>query len=761
MNNINRYNGLELPLIQKIVADYASFSLSKKYILNEEVSFNPIIIKQNLKKTKEALDLIFKHGRYRFDDISDITQELEHVKKGYTLTSKELYEVLIHNTQIKRIIRYFKQLQELDTLNDYTESLFYSDNIINLINSKINDNGEVKKDASLKLKTLYENLSSIELEINEKAHLFLRDNVNSVQESVIYYRNNRACFLIKNSDKNKFNGFQYGSSASGQAFYVEPQILVNLNNRKGNIENDIASEIDEILMNLSLEVYKYSDNYLDNLDSIMKLDAIMAKAFYGYENAGVIACIDDYLLIKDVAHPLIDKEKVVLNTYRIIKPHQSIIISGSNTGGKTVSLKAIGLSVLMSYLGIPLIASEAHIPLYNYIFDDINDVQSIQESLSTFSSRLVSLNKMLNRADYKSLVLIDEIASGTDPKEGEALAIAIIEALLNKGVTFVITTHFDAIKRYALSQDRILLSSQEFDPIKLLPTYRYLENTLGQSNALDIAYRYLDNRDILKRAKIILKEKENTEEKLIRQLEYEKKQVIIEKDKLNNLIKEQEILKKDYDNRIKLLKQNEEKIKADAELKIELFIEEQKQLAKNILKEIKDKNIKYHEAVNLINKLDDLNKTSDNDEQVDETININDTVKIHSTGQVGKVIEMKKDKVTVEVNGISLKTSLNNLEKTVAPKEVKKKHVDKTYKRVDKEILLVGKRCEEALDLLSKYLDEAYGSNLSSVKVIHGIGTGVLKKAIWEFLKKSKIVKSYHHGDAYDGGSNVTIVEFK
>lgn len=761
MNNINRYTGLELPLIQKIVADYASFSLSKRYILEEKVSFNPILIKLNLKKTKEALELINKHGRYRFDDIVDLSNELQHVKKGYTLTAKELYEVLIHNTQIKRIVRYFKQIQDLDTLSDYTESLFYSDNIINLINSKINENGDVKKDASTKLQTLYEKLNTIELEINEKAHLFLRDNVNSVQESVIYYRNNRACFLIKNSDKNKFNGFQYGSSASGQAFYVEPQILVNLNNRKGNIENDIDAEIDNILMNLSLEVYKYSDNYLDNLDSIMKLDAIMAKAYYGYDNAGIIATIDNELYIQSVAHPLIDKDKVVLNTYRILKPHQSIIISGSNTGGKTVSLKVIGLSVLMSYLGIPLIASEARIPLYDYIFDDINDVQSIQESLSTFSSRLVSLNKMLNRANNKSLVLIDEIASGTDPKEGEALAIAIIEELLAKDVTFVITTHFDGIKRFALSQDKILLSSQEFDPIKLIPTYRYLENTLGQSNALDIAYRYLDNRNILKRAKVILKEKENTEEKLIRQLENEKKQVIFEKEKLNNIIKEQEILKKDYDNRIKLLKQNEEKIKAEAELKIELFIEEQKELAKNILKEIKDKNIKYHEAVNLINQLDKLNKKVENEDEVDNNINVNDTVKIFSTGQVGKVIDIKKDKVTVEVNGISLKTNLNNLEKTVAPKEVKKKHIDKTYKRVDKEILLVGKRCEEALELLSKYLDEAYGCNLSSVKVIHGIGTGVLKKAIWEFLKKSKIVKSYHHGDAYDGGSNVTIVEFK
>lgn len=758
---MQKFEGLELPLIQAMVAKEASFELSKQFILNEKVNFNPLAIKANIAKTNEALELIKIHGRFRFEQINDISDALDKVKKGLTLTAYELGEVLLHNTEIKRIIRYFRQLDEIDELRDYTDSLYYSDKIINLIAKTINDNREIRKDATPKLVNLYEKLNKIDASINDASRIFLRDNALSVQESVVYYRNNRACFLLKNSDKNKYNGFSYGSSASGQASYVEPQCLIGLNNQKNEIEQSIDEENKRILLAISLEVAKDAQHFLDNLESLMILDSIMAKANFGFENNGVMALVGgEDLYLKDIAHPLIEQESVVINTYRIEAPKRAIVISGSNTGGKTVSLKVIGLSVLMTYLGIPLIASEARLPIYDNVIDDINDSQSIVDSISTFSARLVSLNKIINDASNYTLVLIDEIASGTDPKEGEALALATIEHLVANNVTFVITTHFNGVKRYALANEKILLSSQAFDPIELKPTYKYIENSLGQSNGLDIATRYLGNQDVVVRAKAILKESENTEERLIRELEKERETVAFLKNKLASELAEQKTINQDYQNRLNLLKDNEEKIKEEAREKAEAYLIAQKKKAKAILKDIQQKDLKYHEAIKKVKELDaHLDEEEDEDNQ--EPVNVDDTVKVISTGQVGKLVEIKKDRATVEVNGVSIKTKLSNLRKTVAPKVENKKHIDKSFKRTEKELVLVGMRCDEALEHLSKYLDDAYGANMTQVKIVHGIGTGVLRKAVWEYLKKCKNVKNYHYGDAYDGSSAVTIVEFK
>ena len=232
----------------------------------------------------------------------------------------------------------------------------------------------------------------------------------------MYYRNNRACFLLKNTDKNKYDGYTYGNSSSGLASYVEPRVMIALNNEKNDVEEDIKEEINRILYNLSLEVSRYADKFIDNLDSLMKLDAIFTKAYFGYERHAVLAELSsDELYIEESVHPLIDEKKAVYNTYRLKRPDHGIVISGSNTGGKTVSLKLIGISVLLTYLGIPLIATKALIPLYDNVFIDMNDTQSIVDSLSTFSSRLVSINKILERFTSKSLVLIDEIQKKAKP----------------------------------------------------------------------------------------------------------------------------------------------------------------------------------------------------------------------------------------------------------------------------------------------------------------------------------------------------------
>ena len=260
---------------------------------------------------------------------------------------------------------------------------------------------------------------------------------------------------------------------------------------------------------------------------------------------------DDDLILGRIAHPLIDKDKVIRNSYHIIKPINGIIVTGSNTGGKTVSLKVIALSVLMTYLGIPILADEAKIPLYDGVYDDIDDGQSLVDSLSTFSSRLVTLNRVLNKITDRSLVLIDEIASGTDPKEGEALAIAIIDRLIEKGSTFIVTTHFNKVKEYALNDPHILLAAQEFDPERLVPTYRYIENSLGSSNALDIATRYIDDLSLITHAKAILEESRSDEEKMIKAIEEKSHELEKREASLQAMIDDQKALNDELNDELK------------------------------------------------------------------------------------------------------------------------------------------------------------------------------------------------------------------
>lgn len=760
-NNKDYYKALELDLVLALVADKCSFSVAKERILNSEINFNPLAIKRNMAETKEALMILKDHDRFHFDDVLDIGPLLNNLKRGYTLTANELLTVLTHNFATKRVLRYFRDI-ELEYLVDYLDSLFYSDHLIAIIQKRIDHNGEIKDDASEHLTELRNQLRDTMTRIDQKAREFIQHHQTSLQENVVYYRNDRACFLVKNSDKNKYDGFSYGNSASGQASYVEPRSLIDLNNRKVALEHEIEEEKRRILYYLSLETLKDADRFLSNLSSLAVLDAVFAKADYGLEFEAVIPVLGDDLYLKDAAHPLISKAKVVYNTYRIIKPKRAIVISGSNTGGKTVSLKVIGLSVLLTYLGIPIIAQAATIPLYDAVYHDIDDAQSLVDSLSTFSSRLKSLNYILNRATDRSLVLIDEIASGTDPKEGEALALAIIDKLGLIGSTFVVTTHFDQVKQYALKQEFILPSSQEFDYEKLLPTYRYLENSLGQSNALDIAQRYIDDQELIKQAKVNLSANESEEEINIRLLAKERDELNKEKQQLDAIYAKQKELLDEYEQKLAKFKAEENEMRKEAKDKLDHYLDKQKQKARQILKRLSEEGQKAHAVNQGIAKIDELsltvNKTADSG-----SYKVNDLVKIISYGQIGKLIELDKDQAKIEVNGMIIKTKTDDIEfyqnaKTV---KTKKAHIERSFKRPAKEIVLVGMRSEEALRVLGKYLDNCYGANMKTVKIVTGIGTGALKKAVWDYLSHLKTVKDYHYADYYDGGSAATVVEFK
>ncbi len=754
---MNDFACLDLDIIRKQVSEYAAIEESRAFIVEEEVPFNPLLIRKNVTETREAMKLLQNGLMLSFDGIYNVNDLFHKADKGMMLSGIELKNILVFHNHCSRIVHQFQKLSDELAIRDYSDSINLNQAVFNRIENCIDNSGAVKEDASDRLKQIIFDLDRCEKDLYNRAHSFIDKHSDSLQEQSVYLRNDRITFLIKNSDKNKYQGYTYGSSASGLAFYVEPASFIEANNRKITLMQDREDEIERILRELSYLVASIAGDYLHNFDSLMKLCAVFAKAQYGIKKNAICADLIGELdfSFTDLCHPLIDEKKVVSNSYRLYPPYQGIVISGSNTGGKTVSLKAIGLSILMTYLGMPIIASKASVPLYRNIYVDIDDNQSISDSLSTFSAHIRNINSILSETDAYCLVLIDELISGTDPKEAQAISLAILDKLKEKKSRFIITTHFDDIKNYSYEDEEIMLSSVGFNMETLTPTYHYLENSVGSSNALEIASRYFDDQSIIENARCYL-EKNKTEydemmDKLsaeIDELESEKEKLSKERDVAQNLVKE-------YEEKNRRFDAEKEKLKQKYIAELNDYIEDIRLEALEKLDSIQEK-----KDVAVVEEIEEL-KDEKKPEKKKNLFEVGDNVRIGDNEQIGTIISISKDKASISMRGLTVKADIRDL--TLMPK-MKKKEAKVTaakYKRVPSELNLVGQRVEDGLVMMEEYLDRANASHMSSVKVIHGIGTGILRKALRQRLAKLSYVKSFKDGDYYDGGSAVTIVEFK
>ncbi len=600
---MNDYANLDLDVIKQQICKSAEIKEAKDLILNEEVSFNPLQIRKKINETSEALKLLNKGFLISFDGIENVSDLLEKADKNMMLTGQELKKVLVFHHHCNRIAKLFVKFNHELSICDYSDSISTNDRIFDKVENCIDSTGEVKDDASDRLKQIRMQLEQCEKDLYNKAYSFIDKHSDSLQESSIYLRNDRITFLVKNTDKNRFQGYTYGSSASGLAFYVEPASFIDLNNKKIQLIQDRDDEIERILIELSYLVSSVSDLYYHNFESLMLLCTIFAKAEYGFRRNAIVATVEGerYFEFKDLCHPLIDEKKVVSNSYHLYPPYQGIVISGSNTGGKTVSLKAIGLSVIMTYLGIPIIASEAKVPFYKNVYIDIDDNQSIQDSLSTFSAHITNINSILNDADERSLILIDELISGTDPKEAQAISLAILDQIKEKKSVFIITTHFDDIKKYSYEDNEILLSSVGFNMNTLMPTYRYLEDSIGSSNAIEIASRYFDNSKIIDNAKNYLKKNQTDQDELLNRLSRQIDENELEKERLQKENQKLETMIKEYEAKIAEFDQEKQKLKDKYLEELNAYIEEVKEQAIEKLESISDK--KQKEVVDEIEEL--------------------------------------------------------------------------------------------------------------------------------------------------------------
>ncbi len=757
---------LELDILIAQMSSYCAFSLGKSHLENITPSFDKLIIKRDNKRISEALDCTYKFGSMPFNGFKDTTESLQFCLKNKILTSYECLNIIDHLRGINDINAFFKDKSEMyESLYELVSSLFYDDNLYKYLLSIFNEYGEVKDSASKELSEIRHKLRKIENDIASLTEKFKRENGSKLVDGIVSSRNDRVVLLVKNSDKNSLGGFVYGESASGQAVYLEPPAFIEINNKKLNLKSSEAEEIEKILTEVSQRIKEVATFLLYNLDTVSLLDSLFARAQWGKFNDCTIGKLSDDqdLFIKKARHPLIDKKKVVSNTYRIENPHKVLLITGPNTGGKTVSLKIIGLMVLMTYSGMPISVEEATIPFFDKLFIDIGDEQSVVSSLSTFSAHLSNLANVCNNATSKSLVLLDELGSGTDPKEGESLAIAVLNELRERKCMIVATTHYGRLKSYGKKHDDILVAMVQFDIEKLEPTYKFIEGLTGQSNAFDIALKFGLNPRIIKNAKFLKDQGKSLEDELIEKLE---KQLLVNKNlelSLNEKLSENTKLEKHLSKLKEELEDKKESYLEEAKFEADLYLEEKMNEANKIISELRSSgtNIKYHEALQIKKKLEPK------EEKIIEPIItkeflVGDNVIIKSNNQFGVITNINKKQATVDVRGISIVVKISNLKHTdrkiTKPKE--KNTFVNTFKITETkfECNLIGLRVDEALNELDKFLDDAKFSRLPMVRIVHGDGTGALRKAVHERLRNDSSVKEFRLGMPNEGGTGATIV---
>lgn len=751
---------LELDKILERIAAKASFSLGKKRVLQSEPSFSSLIVKRDLSRLKDAMAFVTKTGAPSFGGIKDVSVSLDKASKSAVLSVEELVYL---GQFLQGVHRLRVQYENLDAPYEALDDLFYSlqdeVSLMKLIDKTFSESFEVLDTASSELREIRRKIMGMRAQIDRETASFLAKNKAMLSEDVVTIRHGRQTFLMKPGDKNKLEGNVLGTSASGQSVYFEPAHLSNLQNQYQQHIIEENEEIEKICRHVSLEVSKVSDQLLANLETAALLDEIFAKALWGVEQEGVVATIsEDALSLINARHPLIDEDEVVKNSYHLLPPHKMILISGPNTGGKSVTLKTIGLFVLLTLSGCPVLCEEAQIMMVDNVFVDIGDQQSIEKSLSSFSAHLETISHVSSKATSKSLILLDELGSQTDPLEGEALSMAILDYFRELGAWVVATTHFSKLKKYGTQYEDILNASVEFNLESLKPTYRYQENVLGESNALHIAKQLGIKTSILEKANRYKKESTYEEDHLLEILNAR----IKENEKLQqSLLDEKEMLEES----IVAHKKTQDALVASIKEEKEAWLLHQEASFAKKLQEIESKIAKLDKESTPTQR-HQLKKEviSLKPETILEPIHIGDQVRIKQSSQVGVVERIEKNRATVSVGSLSMDVKLSDL--SFISKKTKKVKAQKTH-RVDRsakvalEVNVIGKRVVEALPIVDKYLDDCVLRKMPSCRIVHGVGSGKLRSAIHEHLRKHKMVASFELASVSEGGAGATRVVFK
>jgi DNA mismatch repair protein MutS2 len=779
---------LEFNKIKNQIREYAETTLGKELIDKLYPVAELDYVQNSLEEVRVAKELIIEYRQPSFGGIRDLREIFKKKDRGIVLSINEIIMIRDSIYGFKNIKGYFNEI----TINDNEginnerfgiilgkgKDLILLPEIAREIDRCIDEYGEIKDRASKKLFSLRSEMKQVENRIRDRLESIIRGGkyLNKLQDTLITRRGDRYVVPVKHEYRNEFPGIVHDQSASGLTFFMEPIAVVKLNNRLREIKAEEEREIYLILQGLSSKIEEKIDIIELNLDIVQDLDLIFAKAGYSIDINGIAPEINNSgkLIINEGRHPLL-KEKAVPISVFVGDNFSTLIITGPNTGGKTVALKVIGLFVIMIESGIHIPAKEkSNICLFKDIFADIGDEQSIEQNLSTFSSHINRINTFLSEADNNSLVLLDELGVGTDPKEGAALGIAILEKLKEKNVVTVATTHYGEIKTYAYSQEGVENASVEFDMETLQPTYKLLMSVPGGSNAFEIALKLGFPEDIIMNAKNFLSDKRLKVEEIITDLNREHKKYRELKERFLKQEKDSRELKKMYEDLINKLKREEKELIEKGYDKVETIINKTRKESREIIKDLKSKEFTSRSdidrALNEVNqKIKVMERTYIKEEEegkenkIDNDIESGDKIKIRDTGKIGQVLEIdyNKGKAKVQVGIIKIEVNIADLLKVndYPDKEepVQRYSVEKSN-RVFSSLDLRGERYENAKQRLDKYIDDVFLAGLKEVEIIHGKGNGILREAVKEALKLNPHISSFRLGRQEEGGSGVTIV---
>lgn len=779
-------NKLEYNEIIDVLEKHCKTYLGKNLCDSLKPSFSFELVDVLLNETKEADTLLHQKGSPPFYETDELEKYIKILKSSQTLSIKGLLNIGMLLRIARELKEYFydNNTSSFINLEKYFTLLYSNPSIEKSIFDKIIDESTIADNASKKLSSLRRNRKNFEQEVKDKLNSYIHSSTYAkyIMEPIVTIRNNRYVIPVKEEYRSYIKGFVHDTSSSGSTLYIEPTSIFDLNNKINHIKIEEDLEIEKILHQLSASLYAYTTELDNDLNLIANIDLIFAKAHFGIEINGITPILNNekFVDLHKARHPLIDKDKVVPINIGLGKDYVSLLITGPNTGGKTVALKTLGLLLLMAYSGIPIPCSEgSNICVFTYIFADIGDEQSIQESLSTFSAHMKNIVEITKKANDNSLVLLDELGSGTDPVEGAALAISILSYLKSINALVCCTTHYQELKEFALVTDSFENASFEFDIENLKPTYKLLVGIPGKSNAFAISKKLGLDEQILNVANAHLKEDKVSIEELLKNIYDNKLKVEKQVEETEKNLRQVEALRKSLGKKQDDVLEKRAKMLEDAKLEARDILLSAKEEATEIIHEL-SASVDLKQANNLRNKLNDkirnINSVhySEQDNSF-EVINKNDikdglNVYISSLGTNGIILGNtvnKFNEVQVQVGSMKMNVKLSDLRKLssniTASKSTGKVTTEKSSKTkvISPEINVIGQNVDEAIYVIDKYLDNCASANISPVRIVHGKGTGKLREGIHSFLKKHPHVKSFRVGTFGEGEMGVTVVEIK
>ena len=781
---------LEYRKILNTLSQYTQTSMGKRTTEQLKPSVQLEDVKQLLAATDQAYTVDRLKGSPSFGGITDITDPLKRARIGGTLNPHELLAVANTISGSRRLKRFIAQIHEdepVEILYNLSDLISEQKPLEDAIKACIDESAEVMDSASAELAQIRRELRNGEVRIREKLDGMIRSQSVSkmLQDQLITIRGDRFVIPVKAEYRSYFGGIVHDQSGSGATLFIEPESIVAMNNKLRETRLKEEREIEVILQKLTALVGDQADLLAIDIDITGQLDFIFAKARLAHVMKASLPRMNDrgYLKLKKGRHPLIPIEQVVPIDVELGNSYSSIIVTGPNTGGKTVTLKTIGLLNLMAMSGMFIPAEEgSQMCVFDAIYADIGDEQSIEQSLSTFSSHMTNIIRILKNMTPKSLVLLDEVGAGTDPAEGSALAIAILEHIHRMECRMIATTHYSELKAYAYERKGVINASMEFDINTLSPTYRLLIGVPGRSNAFAIAERLGLPGMILDYARGEVKEEDQRVEHMIASLEENRHAAETERGKAEVLRKEMEELRSRHTQELAKLEEQRDKLVDKARQDAKKIVDKARSEAEEIISDLRKlaqeegASVKEHKLIAARKRLDEAEpeqsrkSAGQRSTKAKRSIEPGDEVMVYSLNQKGHVVELAGSKeALVQLGIMKMKVSLEDLELVSSPASAKKTQVQRqvtTIKRtrdenIRKELDLRGANLEEALIEVDRFMDEAFLGNLGQVSIIHGKGTGILRTGIQDYLRKHKHVKTYRLGNYGEGGTGVTIAELK